>query len=283
MRVQLTERDERLLVDLYYHGAMLRGQIQQLHFPDCQLRRVNRRLQALHQSRLIVGSPLPLGPLSVSTPATSPGIGGQWVYRLGSQAAHRVGARLGVDIALVRKRVRQGTPTALTHALEIVQARVTLCRCPSLTLEEFLPEVRHSWKARLTDGQETLESFRPDARIRGWWQGVPLLVFLEVDLGHTSREEWRRKCEIAGRFLSSGLFARNYGTVSPFHIWTLTTTQNRARALQRAADSELPDVYRFTTLESFAQDPLSLVAGTMTCRKQEVGDDSLSALPTYCS
>ena len=262
--IRLTERDECLLTDLYQHGAMLRGQLQALHFEESGLRRVNRRLQALSQARLIVGAPLPLGPLSTLTPASAPGSSGQWVYRLGSQAVPILAARLGLDKDLVRRRVRLGSPTALAHALEIAQARVVLAGLertePRFRLESFQPEICHSWRARLADGQERGESFRPDALIRYRWEGNGNLAFLEVDLGHTSQDEWKHKREIAGRFLTSGLFAKHYTDRLIFDIWTLTTTKRRADTLRRAAEKDAPGLYHATTLQEFSISPLSLVS-----------------------
>lgn len=261
--IRLTERDECLLTDLYQHGTMLRGQLQALHFEESGLRRVNRRLQSLSQARLIVGAPLPLGPLSTLTPASSPGSSGQWVYRLGSQAVPILAARLGLDRDIVRRRVRLGSPTALAHALEIAQARVVLAVLgktePHFRLESFQPEVCHSWRARLADGQERGESFRPDALIRYRWEGCANLAFLEIDLGHTSQEEWKHKRELAGRFLTSGLFAKHYTDRFVFDIWTLTTTTRRADTLRRAAEKDAPGLYHVTTLQEFSINPLSLI------------------------
>jgi Replication-relaxation len=261
--LRLTERDESLLVDLYLHGAMLRGQIQELHFASSGLRRVNRRLQALAQARLVTGAPLPLGPLSSTTPASAPGSGGQLVYRLCSQAVPIVARKLGLDIEVVQKKVRQGSPTALAHALEIVQTCVVLTHLAKtdsdFTLTRFVPEVRHSWRVRKSDGQETLESFRPDALICFTYGGQERTIFLEVDLGHTSREDWARKRAIAERFVSSGLFARNYGTLSLFAVWALTTTNTRAENLRHAAEKETPGIYRFLTLHEFSEMSLKLV------------------------
>lgn len=266
--LRLTERDEHLLIDLYHHGAMLRGQIHVLHFEDASVRRVNRRLQALGQARLVVGAPLPLGPLATTTPASSPGLGGQWVYRIGSQAALIVAARLGLDVALVRRRVRQGSPTALAHALEITQVRVTLAQWersePRFRLEDFQPEVCRSWRARLSNGEERSEAFRPDALIRYRWEGSENIAFIEVDLGHTSHEEWKHKRALAGRFLTSGLFARHYGDHLLFDIWVLTTTRRRADSLQRAAEHDASGMYHVTTLSEFSGNPLSLIAGQLT-------------------
>lgn len=266
--IRLTKRDESLLIDLFRHGAMLRGQIQALHFEEAGLRRTNRRLQALCQARLVVGAPLPLGPLATATPASSPGLGGQWVYRLGSQATPILSARLGLDVALVRRKVRQGSPTALAHALEIAQTRVVLTQLEQsesrFRLEAFQAEICHRWRARLPDGDEREEAFRPDAFVRFRWESCANIAFIEVDLGHTSHDEWRRKRELARRFLSSGLFARNYGSDVLFDIWTLTTTARRADSLRRAAEQDAPGLYRVTTLSDFSASPLSLVLGQAT-------------------
>lgn len=256
--LRLTPRDESLLTDLYRHGAMLRSQIQVLHFPGSGLRRLNRRLQVLASARLLVGAPLPLGPLSTLTPGNSAGSFGQWSYRLAGSGAAVVAAHLGIDAKEVRRHVRQGSPTALAHTLEIVQARVTLTLRERASEGEFAllayePEVCHAWRVRPegSDVQGRLETFRPDAHVHFIHEGAEMHVFIEIDLGHTSSEEWTKKREIASRFLSAGLYSRHYGD-SPFLIWTLTTTKKRAENLRRGAEREGIGFYRFITLIEFA-------------------------------
>jgi hypothetical protein len=277
----LTARDLALFYDLYRFGALLRGQIQEIHFPACSLRRCNRRLERLRTRGLLAGSPLPLGPLAAPTAATRPGVGGsQWVYRLANtrEVAALLARHLGAlapgmetEPAEIARRLRRGSPTALAHALEIANVYVTLLRLSrrpgsALRLARFAAEAEavHAYRYRTNtagNAAPRAEVFRPDAyaciEAGGPWgagaappSAAHHLMF-EVDLGHTSSGEWQRKAAVSLNYLRLGLFERRYGAPS-FLGLVLTTSGRRAGHLRRIAEAAGASHLRFSTLDAFA-------------------------------
>ena len=251
--VALTQRDVSLLCDLLAYGAMLPRHIQTLFFPDCSRRRMNQRLRQLCDAGLVLRRPLPLG-LGSALPHADAPFGIPLVYRLGGAGAHPVAASLGWDVADVRRLVRAGTPTAIAHTLEIVSLRV---RAEQGVWEhnerrkvedagtgvrlEFLPErlIRHGYQVRAPGGEWREEVFKPDALLRLRSAGGPwTFCFVEVDLGHTSAGEWRKKAEIAVRYRRSGLFLKRYGG-ERFVTLVCTTGERRAANLRRLLEQRL--------------------------------------------
>lgn len=207
--IVVTERDMDLLCDLLCYGAMLPVHLQSLFFPECSRRRMNQRLKQLCDAGLILRRPMPLG-LGSALPYTDAPCGIPLVYRLGRAGAPSVAARLGWDVADVRRLVRAGTPTAIAHCLEIVTLRVhaeravrergEAGRVPSLRLE-FLPErlIRHGYQIRPQGGRWREEAYKPDALLQfgfdkgrefekgtGVEKGGMVFCFAEVDLGRST-------------------------------------------------------------------------------------------------
>ena len=245
----VTERDVDLLCDLLCYGAMLPVHLQALFFPECSRRRMNQRLRQLCDAGLVLRRPMPLGLGGALPPADAP-CGVPLVYRLGGSGAPLVAARLGWDVADVRRLVRAGTPTAIAHTLAIVSLRVRAERAIRERNEagaegpprlEFLPErlVRHGYQVRAPGGRWREEVYKPDALLRfGFGQSTRTFFFAEVDLGHTSSSEWKKKAEIAVRYRRSGLFQKRYGAAGFFTL-ICTTGERRLANLRRLLEASL--------------------------------------------
>jgi hypothetical protein len=238
-RVQLGERDLDLLCDLLTYGAMLPEHLQALFFPGRSRRRLNQRLSQLIAQGLVTRRPVPLG-LGAGLPPFAGVL--PLVYGLGTAASPMVAARLGWDVADVRRLARLGTPTALAHTLAVVTLRVQSERAareyrgPGGPVRlKFSPErlVRHDYQVRTPGGTWRGESFRPDALLTLFFGNGPWRhYFVEADLGHTSAGEWEAKARIAVRYGSSGLFAKRYGA-DAFHVLVVTTGERRLANLRR--------------------------------------------------
>ncbi len=263
----LTERDVALLCDLWGFGLLLRDQIHALHFSECELRRVNRRLKILSDSSFVIGSLLPLGPLTNPTMAAVPGSRSQRVYRLGPAGAEVVARRLEVDLIAVRQRIREGSRTHAAHALEVANARIVLeqaarrpgsgARVVSFTGEAPL---RHAFEVRrVADGTRTdaawrLQVFKPDALAICEHGGSTHHLFFEVDLSWAASAEIAQKLRIHGIYLKEGLFARRFGPgADAFRTLVLTTGERRAEHLKALAEEEGAQFAWFTTLTAFAK------------------------------
>lgn len=252
--VQLGQRDAALLGDLALYSVMLAEHIQALYFGGCSRRRMNQRLQQLVTAGLLVRRPLPLG-LSAGQPLSEASNSIPFVYRLGGAAGPVVASLLGWDVAEVRRLIRQGTPTAAAHALEIVRLRVQAEQAirewnaqttaspggTSLAME-FLPERRlhHRYELRVLGGQWRDEVFKPDALIKlAWAAGQWRYWFIEADLGHTSSAEWEIKANIAARYRRSSLFQKRYAA-DDFGTLILTTGKRRQAHLRQLLMRCLP-------------------------------------------
>lgn len=249
--VVVTERDVDLLCDLLYYGAMLPAHLQALFFPECSRRRMNQRLRQLCDAGLVLRRPMPLGLGGALPPGDAPR-GVPLVYRLAGAGAPLVAARLGWDVADVRHLVRAGTPTAIAHTLAIVSLRVR-AECAIRERNEagkgpvsleFLPErlIRHGYQVRAPGGRWREEVYKPDALLRfGFRQSTRTFFFAEVDLGHTSSSEWKKKAEIAVRYRRSGLFQKRYGAAGFFTLVCTTGERRLANLRQLLAASLEPE------------------------------------------
>jgi len=239
----LQERDVIILCDLLTYGAMLGEHIHALYFAGCSRRRMNQRLRQLQDAALVVRRPMPLG-LSAGLPNATVSTGIPWVYGLGAAGAPLVAARLGWDLAEVRRLARLGTPTAAAHTLEIVSLRVrgeeavqqrNLERGNQpATAFRFVPErlLRHVYEVRALGGAWRAEAFKPDALMQVSFNGISeRYFFVEVDLGHTSSSEWKVKADIAVRYRRSGLFQTRYGAPG-FQTLVCTTGERRLAHLR---------------------------------------------------
>lgn len=274
----LTERDTNLLGNLFRFGALLRSQIHALHFPECTVRRVNRRLREIGEAGLIQGVPLPLGSASGGDGVILRAGNLPFYYRLTQQAAPRIAEQLGVDIAEVRRRTRTTTIGRLAHTLAVAEVAVTLRRAATtwLTVSDLRieSEAYHVYEVRHTGGGWRREIFKPDAYAHlscGREQACHL--FFEVDLGNTSRSEWEKKLQIAARYRETSLLAKRYGkSASAATLVVLTSGLKRRDYLRRIA-AAFP-FCRFATLTDFhrtlpqqgAETTLFLATGSDTPR-----------------
>lgn len=223
--IVLTERDREILAGVFLHRAMRRDQIEAMYFGSTP--RANARLRLLFDHGLLMRT----------YPKEAP-FGAQAVYTIALAAVPVVAAHLEWDEAEVRATTRKSpTPRFLEHTLAIVEFYLALRRdvaaMPGLALEKWLPEIlcRQEYEARRgSKGAWSKEVFRPDAfaRLRAGervWD-----VFLEIDLGHTSRPEWERKLASYSEVLQSGLFEETYRSEA-FSLLVVTTGPQRAQRL----------------------------------------------------
>lgn len=243
--IVLTERDREILSGVFLHRAMRRDQIEALYFGSTP--RANARLRLLFDHGLLMRSFPPEAPF-----------GAQAVYTIALAAVPAVAAHLEWDEAEVRATTRKSpTPRFLEHTLAIVEFYLALRRdvaaTPGLALEKWLPEIlcRQEYEARRgSTGAWCKEVFRPDAFARLRVGERVRDVFLEIDLGHTSRPEWERKLASYAEVLQSGLFEETYRSEA-FSLLVVTTGPRRA---QHLASLKAPILVQLTTLRSVATD-----------------------------
>lgn len=182
----LTARDRDTLVLVYRHGMLLRDHLHQLAFPDCELRRANRRLQILKAHGLLVAFPLPLGTFAAGFNDLLPSPA-QSSYRLGEVGIPLVSAMLELDIQLVRRRVRCA-PTYCGHCVAVAALHTSLRRfqeAQEYRLQSFLceSEARSRFEWRETPQSPWKQGeIRPDALAWIEQGGEKLPLLFEADM-----------------------------------------------------------------------------------------------------
>ncbi len=247
--LHLQERDRKLLADLFLHQAMSRRQLQTLYFGSVP--RCNARLRQLFDH----------GYLARFFPPEAP-FGAEAVYLPGTKAAGIVAADLGMDISSVRRRCRgDRSGLYLQHALAVVDFRIALqsevAANPDMDLDVWLPELlcHHEYDIRTAGtGPWRKRAFKPDGffRLKCADGSATYSFFLEVDLGHTSRGEFRAKVAMHREYLMSGLFRELYGAAC-FRSLVVTTSARRMHNLLALCGDEAVDLFHFSTFANVEQ------------------------------
>ncbi len=250
-RMVLQRRDMSLLSDVYAHGSMLRGQIQELHFGSVP--RANARLRQLYDARFLQRATLTL-PSAMDSAA-----GCQYAYLLGPAGIPVVAGELGLDPDDIRSQLRRGTPGYLLHTIEIVTFRLAVEAAAraseAVVLERFYPErlCRHAYEVRekpvtdaATEGRWRTEICKPDAVFVTAYGSVRSGFAVEIDLGHTSASEFTLKLGIHARYAGSGLFTDRYGAECAGTL-IVTTSDNRRGHLAAIALKQPERIFRLAT------------------------------------
>ena len=248
----LGDRDRELLADLYLHGVMSRGQLQELYFGSVP--RCNQRLRQLYDFHFVHRHYLP------GVPCAAP-YGVQAIYSIGKAAIPIVAIELEVETAEVTKGYRRSiTPTFLEHTLQIVNVRLDFLRATSgnlpISVDRWLPEMlcRHEYEIRRKDGGAWIkEVFKPDAFIcLVDSSGKRHSYFIEVDLGHTSARQFLGKLRTHQRYLESGLFRETFGG-EVFKTLVITTSSSRQQNLLRLIEEQDSQLFWFSTFSALKE------------------------------
>jgi hypothetical protein len=209
--VNLTERDMKLVRDVALSHTLSRDQVVNLGYFGT-VTRANSRLRGLVR----------LGLLQVlATPYH-----GQFLYSAGRKAWEVVGERIAALLT-----ARKASPQFVQHALAVTDARIALVS-RGFNTWRFEQQVRHRFKYR----SESVD-LRPD----GLAISGGRFLFVELDLGHTSKEKWRHRFQGYSLFLESGAFEASFGKPF-FEVLIVTTGDLRKRhidALTPATDVPL--------------------------------------------
>jgi len=243
--LRLQERDEQLLCDLFLHRAMARGQIQRLYF-GASVGICNARLRLLFDYQYLSRYYLPTAPF-----------GAQAIYSIGKAAVPLVSARLAMDAAEVSKHYRRSkTPMFLEHTLAIVDLWITFREATEAraeaAIETWLPELlcRHEYEIRSSPGGAWKKTvFKPDAFVRLMCPDASYRTFfIEVDLGHTSSQQFKAKLQSYQQYRESGLFQERYGG-EQFQTLVVTTGERRLKHLRALVEAEQDSLFWFSTFD----------------------------------
>jgi len=253
-RLRLTDRDRKLICDVFLHRAMTRLQIQTLFFGS--LSRCNLRLRMLYDH----------GYLARHFPPEAP-YGAQAAYTAGKAAAELVARSLEMDETEVIRLCREDPPSYLAHTLAVVEWRLALQKAVAqdddLTLDLWLPELRcrHAYEMRTPPGRGgpawREQVFKPDAFFRLALRSTGELrsYFVEIDLGNTSTRRFEEKVQAHEQYLACGLFREMYDG-GAFQTLVITTGPLRRRNLLEIARGQRSRLFRFCTWEDVRSDRL---------------------------
>ena len=239
----LTERDELLLVDIFLHQVLDRGQLQELHFSSVQ--RCNMRLRKLFDQGYVARDFHPSSPY-----------GSQAIYRIGPKAAAILSRRLEANASYIRQLCR-GTkrPEFLEHTLAIADFYLAAKRAVNAThtceIETWLPELsaRHEYDVQTTTGAGWKKQvFKPDGflRLKSLGSGRLAPYFVEVDRGNASAKVFTQKVDHYQQYRRSGLFSEMYGD-KDFVTLVVTTGSKRLEHLKGVVEESGCTFFWFTT------------------------------------
>lgn len=248
--LQLNERDEALLCDLFLFRVLSREQIQRLHFGSVP--RANARLRKLfdfgfvHRHYLALapwGSPALYFPAIAAVPAIA-----RELERRGLEVEPGEIAR----VCRINK-----APAFLEHTLAVagftLDLRDEVAKHSTLEIDLWLPEVmcRHEYEIEGPRGL-TREVFKPDGFVRLAFTDRPARpaktvlasAFVEIDLGHVSSALFRAKWGAYRRYAQSGLFAHGYGDTQTageplFRVLVVTTGTLRLSHLKAVVEEAM--------------------------------------------
>ena len=239
----LTERDELLLVDIFLHQVLDRGQLQELHFSSVQ--RCNMRLRKLYDQGYVARDFHPSAPY-----------GSQAIYRIGPKAAAILSKRLEADAAYIRQLCR-GTkrPEFLEHTLAIADFYLAAKRAVQAMntgeIETWLPELsaRHEYDVQTNTGSGWKKQvFKPDGflRLKSLESGRLAPYFIEVDRGNASGKVFVQKVNHYRQYRQSGLFTEMYADAD-FVTLVVTTGPKRLEHLKAIVEECGCSFFWFTT------------------------------------
>ncbi|MBX3119692.1 MAG: replication-relaxation family protein [Fimbriimonadaceae bacterium] len=243
---RLTERDVRLLSDLFGHSVITADQIVRLGYFG-SLVRCRSRLRRLCGA----GLTQKVNALPVK--------GSQALYAATPHAAAVIAEYTGLGLDDVRLHLKRPcSPLLLEHSCRITEFRIAVSESAGRLSVEWLPEphCRHAYSVKRGDGWQR-HTFKPDSFLRIEHLGETHCFFVEIDLGHVSRKCFKAKIASYRRY-ARGIFQEAYAQDS-FAVLVVTTGSLRLRHLSSLVHKDDPR-FLFTTFGAIeTESPLDCV------------------------
>ncbi len=277
----LTDRDKKILRQVYLYRLMTREQIEQLLFPPdkgqdhpTKTSIVRRRLKLLYQHEYLERIPAPIGP-------------GLWawrpVYRLAGKGAEIVAGELGVSpkkLAYWGKgsdkdhRSDEVSLLFFEHALAINDVRIAVtlaAQAKGFRVEQWFDD--NLLKSQEMKDYVTVKGKKQSERVAIIPDAYFVLnlgerrahFFLELDRATMSSKRWKTRVLGYKAYTESGKYQERYHTTS-LRILTVTTTAERLVNLKKTTEQAGGSkVFWFTTIDQATVDkiffsPIWLVA-----------------------
>lgn len=248
IRSRLSARDEMVLTLVARHRFIstthLAGLVEETGtlLPSHVVRRIVRRLSSLGLLRALARR---IGGVRAGSSAT--------IWQLAP-----AGARLLDEIHGSYYRSREPSERFLRHCLAVADVNVSLRSLAHGAAYELTVELEPDcWRTHLGMGGER-RTLQPDLLVTLETSEFALSLFAEVDMGTESLRTLLSKCSQYETYRWSGT-EHGKGGVFPFVWWVFVgdRADEREQRLRRAihrSPEYLPEMYRFSTLSSFAAD-----------------------------
>ncbi len=229
----VTERDKRIIEDVYLHRAMRQDQIHSLFFGASKAAS-QRRLALLYHHGFLERTFLTVRASYLLSPA---------VYLLDKRGAELLRTEFGYDSLVWSAKQHTVGQLFLEHTLAINDVRVAVtlaCQASGFTLLE--------WRSESTLKSEYDSVFIPSNGINK--TETPLIpdsffviqtpkgkapFFLELDRGTETTKRFQAKIQAYQVYVQSGAYEKRYGYKS-IRILTVTTSQKRLDGLKAATE-----------------------------------------------
>jgi hypothetical protein len=239
---RLVPRDAAVLGEIFGHRLLTADQLVRLGYFGSTIR-CRARLRILEEAGLIE--------------RIRPGLIGssQGLFRIRKQAALLVSDELGLELSIVRRQIGDDRSLLqIQHILRVTEFRIALQDHASrlnLEIESWLPEIlcRHEYSTSRF-GRWSKQIVKPDGYFTVPSSGELSACFVEIDLGHVSRERFAAKLRTY-RDYAGGVFQETYEQPG-FQVLVVTTGQRRLEHLLGLAEKERVDAL-FTTFEAVAE------------------------------
>jgi len=247
-RIQLTERDVRVILAVHEYRALERDQIERLFFPSKNT--ANDRLSRLYQHRFLERRWLPV--------AYGEGMG-QAIYLLAERGADVVAEQLGIDRGAVNWKEshnKVGSPF-LEHALMVNDVRITFslaAQQAGYTIDKWVKEdelkaAKEYVQLTSASGARRKVAVIPDAYFVLNLGDKRAHFFLEVDRATEANKRWAQKVQAYQVYTQSGKYTERFGTRS-LRVLTVTTGEKRLSNIKRATEEVSGgQMFWFTTFE----------------------------------
>lgn len=248
--MQLTERDQQIILTVYEYRLLSSHQIEALFFPSTKenthSRRsaCQRRLQLLYHHGFLDRLPQPV----ILGKGRAP-----FVYALDGAGADFVANILGNDRAEVGWKPKHNElgPQFLDHSLVINDVRAVMQLLVESGVFETV-EWTDELKLKSAEMKEKVPYLMQGARaVRKFPDGYFVIklstgqvayFFLEVDQGTMTNARWQEKVKAYHEFRQSGRSKKYYGTRN-FRVLAVTTSERRLNNLKRTTEKAGGDHY----------------------------------------
>ncbi|MBM3708371.1 MAG: hypothetical protein FJW69_08575 [Actinobacteria bacterium] len=245
----LTDRDKRIIEDVYQLRFLTRDQIKQLEFEDGSMTACQRRLSLLYHNKYLS---------AVHKPILTGYGSSKRVYCLAKKGADLISHLYSEKEARQIKwseKYNKVEPFFIEHALALNDVRIAFIKAALGSKEYDLfwyteSEVK-SWKEKVDDPENSGKTLAitPDAFLYLLGKKKNAYYFLEIDRSTESNRRWRDKIRGYVEYVKSGKYMARFKTEA-LRVLTVSKSDQRVANLIKTTQSvENAYFFLFTTFD----------------------------------